>query len=67
MEYLPTLQTEQKWHHVRRNLSKDDIVLVVDETMSQECWPTARVIETKPGKDGLVRSVKVKTAKTELD
>ena len=44
-EYLLTLQTRQKWHHVRRNLSKDDIVLVVDETMLGECWPIARVID----------------------
>ena len=65
-EYLPTLQTRQKWHHRRRNLSKNEIVLAVDETISRGCWPIARVIETKPGKDGLVKSVKVKTAKTEL-
>ena len=65
-EYLPTLQTRQKWHDIKRNLSKDDIVLVVDETIPRGCWPIARVIETKPGKDGLVRSVRVKTAKTEL-
>ena len=51
-EYSPILKTWQKWHDIRRNLSKDDIVLVADETMPQECWPIARVIETKPGKDG---------------
>ena len=52
-EYLPTLQRQQKWHDVKRNLSKDDIVLVVDGTMPRGCWPIA-TIETKPGKDGLV-------------
>ncbi len=65
-EYLPTLQKRQKWHEVKRNLAKDDVVLVVDETLPQGNWPIARVLETKAGRDGLVRSVKVKTPKSEF-
>ena len=54
------------WYHIRHNLSKDNIVLAIDKTMFQGYWPIAKVIETKPGKDGLVRSVRVKTAKREF-
>ena len=39
----------------------DDIVLVISETPRGQ-WPLGRVIEVFPGKDGLVRTAKVKTA-----
>ena len=41
----------------------DDIVLVVDELVS---WPLGLVVEATKSRDELVRSVRVKTAETEL-
>ena len=64
-KHLLILQT-RTWHHAGRNLSKDDIVLLAEETIPLGCRLIARVFETKPGEDRLVRSVEVKTAKTEL-
>ena len=59
-EYLPTLQARSKWQNKTRNLSPGDIVLVVEST-PRNSWLMARVIETFPDSNGLVRSVKVQT------
>ena len=62
-EYLPNLQIRQKWNKECRNFKKDDIVLVVDETVPRGAWPLGRILEVKTGRDGLVRAVLVKTMK----
>ena len=61
-EYLPTLQLRQKWLETKKNVQTDDIVLVMDENLPRNNWPLGRIVKTFPGKDGLVRSVEVKTA-----
>ena len=38
-----------------------DLVLLLDESTPRSLWPLALVIETKTGRDGLVRCVRVKT------
>ena len=58
-EYLPSLQQRQKWRKETRNLQRDDLVLIMDDQPRNK-WLMGRVIETFPGKDKLVRSVKVK-------
>ena len=65
-EYLPLLQTRQAWFTAQRNFSIDDIVLVKDELLPRGCWPIGRIISVTSGRDGLVRSVTVKTAKSEF-
>ena len=61
-EYLPTLQERQKWNTKRRNIEVNDIVLVLDEKTPRSFWPLGRVLEVHANrKDGLVRSVKLKT------
>jgi hypothetical protein len=65
-EYLPTLQLRQKWLEPQRNFVEGDIVLVCDESTSRNNWPLAKVISTSVGRDGLVRSIKIKTASTVL-
>jgi hypothetical protein len=62
-EFLPTLQERKKWNRQQINLVQGDVVMMVDETVPRSQWPLARVVETFPGGDGLVRKVKVKTAK----
>ena len=66
-EYLPQLQERQKWFHKTRNFSVGDIVIIVDDKCPRSTWPLGRIIEvyTNP-QDGCVRSVKVKTASSEL-
>ena len=58
-EYVLQMQERQKWLKQRRNLQKGDIVLVLDDNLPRSQWKVARVAETYPSVDGLVRKVKV--------
>ena len=40
-EYLPLLQSRQKWNRSRRNFREGDIVLIVNETTPRSFWPLA--------------------------
>lgn len=65
-EYLPTLVPRKKWTNQNRNLQKGDLVILPMEHTPRSYWPLGRVIETYPGKDNVVRSVKIKTPNNEL-
>eukprot|EP00795_Rhopilema_esculentum_P017675 gene17675-9329_t len=65
-EYLPTLQTRQKWHSIERNLKENDLVVVMDQSQHRNQWPLGRIVEIYAGRDGLVRSAKVKTLNSEF-
>ena len=58
-EYLPLLQSRQKWLYPRRNLSVGDVVLVAAENTSRNSWPLGRIEQVFPDKKGFVRRVKV--------
>lgn len=60
-EYLPLLQQRQKWVNPERNFVEGDVVLLMDDDIPRNSWVMGRVVETFPGKDGLVRTVRVKT------
>ncbi len=55
--YLQSLQARSKWQHTSRNFKKGDVVIIKDETLVHRTWPLARVEQTYPGEDGLVRTV----------
>ena len=61
-EYLHTLQSKTKWQHQKPNLQVDDVVIVKPDSHFHCHWPTARIISTHPGADGIVRVVTLKTA-----
>ena len=65
-EYLPALQERQKWHRPRRNAQIGDLVLLVDESLPRGKWPLGRIVSTRAGRDGLVRTVEVKTQTSTL-
>ena len=65
-EYLPELQTRQKWLQPHRNVQVGDVVLVVDDTSPRNSWPMGKVQQVHLDKKGLVRSVTVKTKSTVL-
>ena len=65
-EYLPELQKRQKWSAEKRNVKSGDLVLLCDEATPRNLWPMGIVLEAKEGRDGLVRSIKVKTKSTIL-
>ena len=60
-EFLPTIQLRKKWLKSNDNLKLQDVVIVVDENAPRKNWSMGIVTETFPGKDGLVRSVRLKT------
>jgi hypothetical protein len=57
--YLLALQERQKWTKPRRNVQKGDVVPLKEESIARNQWRTARVEETYPDEDGLVRRVKI--------
>ena len=60
-EYLPLLQQRPKWLNMNPNIQKGSVVLIMDENSPRGAWPLGLVLETKQGRDGLVRSAKLKT------
>lgn len=64
--YVPDLQRRVKWQHKVRNICVGDLVLICDSSCPRGSWPLALVKEVNVGRDGLVRSVRVRTSKTEL-
>ena len=66
-EYLAILHTRAKGLKDIPNMEVGDLVLIqVDNTPPAE-WPLARISHTKPGPDGRVRTVTVRTQRGELD
>ena len=61
-EYITTLQARSKWKQVKPNLLPGDVVVLKEDKTFTCHWPLARVIQTYPGADGLVRVALVKTA-----
>ena len=61
-EYLHTLQSRTKWQHQKPNLQVDDVVIVRPDSHFHCHWPTARIIATHPGSDGIVRVATLATA-----
>ena len=61
-EYLPLLRQRTSHLQTRRNFQKGDLVLVTDEATPRNQWKLGRIVYAKPGADGLVRQVKVRTA-----
>ena len=59
-EYIPNLIERRKWLRPRRNLSVDDIVLVVMPNTKRGEWPVGRIVRVITGQDGFVRSAEVK-------
>lgn len=65
-EYLPILQLRRKWLQPKRNLQNGDVVLIMGENTPRKNWPMGRIVQTFPGRDGLVRSAQVKTSSSIL-
>ena len=62
-EYLTNLQPRPKWYRSCANLKVNDIVLVKEMQQNyRPDYPMARIIAVHPGKDGLIRNVKIKLA-----
>ena len=60
--YLQDLQVRQKWTTKRPCLQEGDVVLL-KQTSKRNTWPLGLIETANVSDDGLVRSVKVKTAR----
>lgn len=60
-EYLETLQGRTKWATTERGAEVGDLVVVKDQNMPPGQWKRGRITEIFPGKDGVVRSVRLQT------
>ena len=63
-EYIPQLQKRMKWTREKKSVKKGDLVLVIDENSPRKQWPMALIVETRESRDGLVRSVKLRSKGT---
>ncbi|KAK3886575.1 hypothetical protein Pcinc_009224 [Petrolisthes cinctipes] len=63
-EYLSNLQIRHKWNKEGRNLRKNDVVIIADETTPRCHWSLGRVEDVKTGSDGLVGSAIVRCGKS---
>lgn len=60
-DYLCELQQRpKKWQTERENLVVGDLVIMKDDRVPPSNWNLARIIETHPGSDGIVRVVTLK-------
>ena len=55
-------QQRTKWQTQRSSLEVGDLVMIADDNLVPQCWRTGRVHRLKPGRDGLVRIVEVRTS-----
>ena len=60
-EYLPELAKRNKWRDPQVNVKVNDLVLIKDENMPRNLWPLGLISRVIEGRDGLVRTVHVKT------
>ncbi len=58
--YLPSLQTRQKWMSETDNLLIGKTVMIVDPQLPRAVWPVGRIVQVFPGKDNRVRSAEIK-------
>ena len=65
-EYLPLLTLRNKWTKYRESMKIGDIVIIEEDNIERSKRPLARVIKLFYGKDGVVRSVQLKTKNSTL-
>ena len=60
-EYLLLLTIRRKWNEQIRNIKIGDLVLLKPDSVPRSHWPLARIMNTFPGRDNIVRNVELKT------
>ncbi|GFW90786.1 integrase catalytic domain-containing protein [Trichonephila clavipes] len=63
IDYLSNLQNRTKWKYPNHNIKVGEIVIIKEDNIPPATWPFGKVIETHPGKDGVVRVVTLRTVK----
>lgn len=65
-EYVLEQQRRNKWAKLSKSIEVGNLVFIKDELAPPCYWMMGRVIEVHKGKDNLVRSAKLKTARGEF-
>ncbi|XP_074645839.1 uncharacterized protein LOC141902097 [Tubulanus polymorphus] len=60
-EYVAGLNIKRKWFEEQGNAKVGGVVLITDDSKKKMEWPMGRIVEVHPGRDGLVRSVTLRT------
>ena len=64
--YLINLQERESWKREKPNLKVGQLVMIEEMLKKRSDWPLARITEIRPGRDGLVRTVVLKTKQGQL-
>jgi len=59
-EWVPELGHRRKWTNITRDFQVGDVVLMIDTDIPRRQWNMGRIEETYAGRDGHVRTVKIK-------
>ena len=62
-EYLNELNIRHRWSQGSHSIREGSLVLIKEDNLPPLRWLMGRVIETRPGSDGVVRVVRIKTSK----
>ena len=60
-DYLMKQDIRSKWKNPTKEDLVDRIILMNDDNLPRNCWKLAKIVETIESKDGLIRTVMVKT------
>ena len=60
-EYLPQLQQRHRWHKEQPSVKEGDLVLLLAENTPRHVWPKGVIESCNIGRDGKIRSVRVRT------
>ncbi|GFT85434.1 DUF5641 domain-containing protein [Nephila pilipes] len=66
LEYLGHLRQNTKTIRRSHGVIVGEVVLEENKNLKRLCWPLGKITETFPGKDGIVRLAKVRTARGEI-
>ena len=61
-----SLSISNKWKVERPSIKIGDVVFISDGNVQRGNWPMGRITQVHPGRDGLIRTVTLKTHKGEL-
>lgn len=61
-EYITTLQKRSKWFKEPIKLRNGLLVILQEDHTPPQSWRLGRIIDTHPGKDGIIRVVTVRTS-----
>ncbi|GFU55936.1 DUF5641 domain-containing protein [Nephila pilipes] len=66
LEYLGYLKQNTKTISRSHGVTVGEVVLIENKNLKRLCWPLGKITETFPGKDGIARLAKVRTASGEI-